>query len=139
MRKGSHTQYDIKYHIVWITKYRYKVLNGKIAYRLRELLRQGCEARRITIIKGSISKEHVHMLVSCPPNISVSDMMQYLKGRSSKKLQEEFPELKKKYWGQHLWAAGYFCRTVGTVIEDMIKDYIEKQEDDFEETFKIVK
>lgn len=79
------------------------------------------------------------MLVSCPPNISVSDMMQYLKGRSSKKLQEEFPELKKKYWGQHLWAAGYFCRTVGTVTEDMIKDYIEKQEDDFEETFKIVK
>ena len=139
MRKGSHTQYDIKYHIVWITKYRYKVLNGKIAYRLRELLRQGCEARRITIIKGSISKEHVHMLVSCPPNISVSDMMQYLKGRSSKKLQEEFPELKKKYWGQHLWAAGYFCRTVWTVTEDMIKDYIEKQEDDFEETFKIVK
>ena len=139
MRKGSHTQYDIKYHIVWITKYRYKVLNGKIAYRLRELLRQGCEARRITIIKGSISKEHVHMLVSCPPNISVSDMMQYLKGRSSKILQEEFPELKKKYWGQHLWAAGYFCRTVGTVTEDMIKDYIEKQEDDFEETFKIVK
>ena len=139
MRKGSHTQYDIKYHIVWITKYRYKVLNGKIAYRLRELLRQGCEARRITIIKGSISKEHVHMLVSCPPNISVSDMKQYLKGRSSKKLQEEFPELKKKYWGQHLWAAGYFCRTVGTVTEDMIKDYIEKQEDDFEETFKIVK
>lgn len=139
MRKGSHTQYDIKYHIVWITKYRYKVLNGKIAYRLRELLRQGCEARRITIIKGSISKEHVHMLVSCPPNISVSDMMQYLKGRSLKKLQEEFPELKKKYWGQHLWAAGYFCRTVGTVTEDMIKDYIEKQEDDFEETFKIVK
>ena len=139
MRKGSHTQYDIKYHIVWITKYRYKVLNGKIAYRLRELLRQGCEARRITIIKGSISKEHVHMLVSCPPNISVSDMMQYLKGRSSKKLQEEFPELKKKFWGQHLWAAGYFCRTVGTVTEDMIKDYIEKQEDDFEETFKIVK
>lgn len=103
------------------------------------MLRQGCEARRITIIKGSISKEHVHMLVSCPPNISVSDMMQYLKGRSSKKLQEEFPELKKKYWGQHLWAAGYFCRTVGTVTEDMIKDYIEKQEDDFEETFKIVK
>ena len=139
MRKGSHTQYDIKYHIVWITKYRYKVLNGKIAYRLRELLRQGCEARRISIIKGSISKEHVYMLVSCPPNISVSDMMQYLKGRSSKKLQEEFPELKKKYWGQHLWASGYFCRTVGTVTEDMIKDYIEKQDDDFEDTFKIVK
>lgn len=90
VRKGSHTQYDIQYHIVWITKYRYKILNGKIAYRLRELIRQGCEARNIQIIKGSISRDHVHMLVSCPPNISVAQMMQYLKGRSSKKLEEEF-------------------------------------------------
>ena len=97
VRKGSHTQYDIQYHIVWITKYRYKILNGKIAYRLRELIRQRCEARNIQIIKGSISRDHVHMLVSCPPNISVAQMMQYLKGRSSKKLQEEFPILKRKY------------------------------------------
>lgn len=139
MRKGSHTQYDIKYHIVWITKYRYKVLRGKIAFRLRELIRQGCEARNIIIVKGSISSDHVHMLVSCPPNISVSDMMQYLKGRSSKKLQEEFPELKKKYWGQHLWATGYFCRSVGTVTDEIIKEYIEKQDKDLDETFKIVK
>ena len=139
MRKGAHTQYDIKYHIIWITKYRYKVLSGKIAYRLRELLRQGCEARNIIIVKGSISKDHVHMLVSCPPNISVSDMMQYLKGRSSKKLQEEFPELKKRYWGQHLWATGYFCRTVGTVTDEIIKEYIEKQEEELDKTFKIVK
>lgn len=139
MRKGAHTQYDIEYHIVWITKYRYKILSGKIAYRLRELLRQGCEARNITIVRGSVSKEHVHMLVSCPPNISVSDMMQYLKGRSSKKLQEEFPELRKKYWGQHLWASGYFCRTVGNVTESMIKEYIENQDDSLDEIFKIVK
>ena len=139
MRKGSHTQYDIKYHIVWITKYRYKVLRGKIAFRLRELIRQGCEARNIIIVKGSISSDHVHMLVSCPPNISVSDMTQYLKGRSSKKLQEEFPELKKKYWGQHLWATGYFCRSVGTVTDEIIKEYIEKQDKDLDETFKIVK
>ena len=139
MRKGAHTQYDIQYHIVWITKYRYKILNGKIAYSLRELIRQGCEARNIQIIKGSISKDHVHMLVSCPPNISVSQMMQYLKGRSSKKLQEEFPELKRKYWGQHVWDTGYFCRTVGTVTNEMIKEYIENQTDDTEEIFKIVK
>ena len=139
MRKGSHTQYDIKYHIVWITKYRYKVLRGKIAFRLRELIRQGCEARNIIIVKGSISSDHVHMLVSCPPNISVSDMIQYLKGRSSKKLQEDFPELKKKYWGQHLWATGYFCRSVGTVTDEIIKEYIEKQDKDLDETFKIVK
>lgn len=79
------------------------------------------------------------MLVYCPPNISVSQMMQYLKGRSSKKLQEEFPELKKRYWEQHIWATGYFCRTVGTVTEEIIKEYIENQTDDTKEIFKIVK
>ena len=136
-RVGSHTQYDIQYHIVWTTKYRYKVLNGKVAERLRELIRQGCEARGITIIQGSIGKEHVHMLVSCTPNISVSQMLQYLKGRSSRILQEEFRELKKKYWGQHLWAPGYFCRTVGTVTEDMIREYIKNQKNEIDDIFKI--
>ncbi len=126
---GSHTVHDIQYHIVWTTKYRYKILKGKTAERLRELLRQGCEARGIKIIKGSINKEHVHMLVGCPPTIAPSKMMQYLKGRSSKILQEEFDDLKKRYWGQHLWAPGYFIRTVGTVTEEMIKEYIENQGD----------
>ena len=69
MRKISHVQYDIEYHLVWTTKYRYKVLNGKIAERLREIIRQICNNEDVTIIKGSIGKEHVHMLVSCPPNI----------------------------------------------------------------------
>ena len=138
-RKGSHTQYDIQYHIVWTTKYRYKVLNGKVAERLRELIRQGCEAKSITIIQGAIGREHVHMLISCPPNIAVSQIAQYLIGRSSKILQEEFKELKKKYWGQHLWAPGYFCRTVGTVTEEMIKEYIKNQKDNVEEVFKIIR
>ncbi len=136
-RNGSHTQYDIQYHLVWTTKYRYKILNGRVAERLRELIRQGCEARDITIIQGSIGREHVHILVSCPPNISVSQIVQYLKGRSSKLLQEEFKELKKKYWGQHLWAPGYFCRTVGTVTEEIIREYIKNQKDDIDEIFKI--
>ena len=78
------------------------------------------------------------MLVSCPPNISVTQMMQYLKGRSSKKLQEEFPILKRKYWGQHIWAVGYFCRTVGTVTDEIIKEYIENQTDNTKEVFKII-
>jgi len=137
-RKSSHAQYDIQYHIVWTTKYRYKVLNGKVAERARELIRQGCEARGITIIQGTIGKEHVHLLISCPPSLSVSQIAQYLKGRSSRLLQEEFKELKKKYWGQHLWAPGYFCRTVGTVTQEMIIEYIKNQRDDYEETFKIV-
>ena len=127
-RKGSHNTYDIKYHIIWVTKYRYKVLEGKIAQRLRELIRQGCEARGMTIIQGSIGKDHVHMLISCPPDLSPSKIAQYIKGRSSKLIQDEFPELKKRYWGQHLWARGYFCATVGSVDAETIRLYVENQE-----------
>ena len=112
MRKGSCTQYDIQYHIVWTTKYRYEILNGKIASRLRVLLMQGCVARGITIIRGNITRNHVHLLLSCPPTIAPAKVVQYLKERSSKILQEEFNTLKRKYWGQHLWSPGYFCRSV---------------------------
>ena len=139
MRKGAHTQYDIQYHIVWTTKYRYNILKDKIALRMRELIRQGCSARKVTIIKGNVGKSHVHLLVSCPPSISVSKLVQYLKGRSSKIIQEEFPALKKRYWGQHMWGIGYFCRSVGTVTDEEIKEYIEKQKDDIDEIFKISK
>jgi len=136
--KGSHTVHDIKYHIIWVTKYRYKVLNKNISARLRELIRQGCDARQITIIRGSIGKDHVHMLIGCNPSIAPSKIVQYLKGRSSRLIQDEFPELKKKYWGQHLWARGYFCATVGSVTEETIKNYIENQElGDDENIFKI--
>ena len=129
-RTGTHTVYDIKFHLVWITKYRYKILKGNIGQRLRILLKQGCEARDIGIIRGHIAPDHVHMLVSIPPSLSVSDVAKYLKGRSSHLLQDEFPELKKRYWGQHLWARGYFCATVGTVTEEMIKQYIENHQDE---------
>lgn len=125
---SSHTVYDIKYHMIWVTKYRYKVLGGNMSKRLRELIRQGCEARNITIVQGSIGKDHVHMLISCPPSMAPSKIAQYLKGRSSRLLQEEFSELKKKYWGQHLWSRGYFCATVGSVTEETIRRYIENQE-----------
>ncbi len=137
MRKGSHTQYDIQYHIVWTTKYRYEVLIGKIAQRLRVLITQGCSAREITIIRGNITKNHVHLLLSCSPNIAPSKIVQYLKGRSSKILQEEFNQLKRRYWGQQLWSPGYFCRSVGTVTQEIIQAYIEDQTDDIEKTFKI--
>ena len=138
IKYSSHAVYDIQYHIVWTTKYRYKVLQGKVAERLRELLKQGCEARGMKIIRGSVGKDHVHMLISCPPTLAPCQIMQYLKGRSSKMLQEEFIELKKRYWGQHLWAVGYFCRTVGAVTEEMIKQYIEEQgKEKIDEIFKI--
>ena len=78
------------------------------------------------------------MLIWCSPNIAPSKIVQYLKGRSSRLIQDEFPELKKRYWGQHLWARGYFCATVGSVTEETIKRYIESQElSDKEDIFKI--
>jgi putative transposase len=137
-QKGSHTVYSIEYHVVWTTKYRYKILQGKIALRLREVIRQGCQAYGITIVRGSVGKDHVHLLISCPPTLAPSKIMQLLKGRSSKIMQEEFEELRKRYWGRHLWATGYFCRTVGTVTEEAIKEYIENQTDESNETFKII-
>jgi putative transposase len=126
-RTGGHSVYDLKYHFVWITKYRYQILKGKVAQRTREIIRQGCVARNIIIVRGSVGKDHVHLLVSCPPVLSPSKVAQYLKGRSSRLLQEEYPQLKQQYWGQHLWARGYFCATVGAVNEETIREYIEGQ------------
>ena len=138
MRKNSHVQYDIEYHIVWTTKYRYRVIEGKIAERTRRLIVQGCNSKNVTIIKGSVGKEHIHLLVSCPPSLSVSKLVQQLKGKTSRTLQMEFKELKKRYWGRHLWSSGYFCRSVGTVTRNIIKEYIENQEDEYDENFKII-
>ena len=137
-RKGSHTVYDIKYHFVWITKYRYPVLKGEVALRARELLRQGCEANNIRILKGSVGKDHIHMLLSCPTTMSPSEIVQKLKGRTSRLLQEEFPALRKKYWGQHMWGRGYFCGTVGEVDQKTIESYIEHQGEEDDDNFTVV-
>ena len=127
-RRGPHTVYDIQYHYVWVTKYRYKILTGEVAHRVRELIRQCCETRNITILSGHVSNDHIHLHVSCPPELSPSKIVQYLKGRSSRMLQIEFPHLQKRYWGKHLWARGYFCATIGKVTEKMIQAYIEQQD-----------
>ena len=136
-RYGSHTVYTIEYHFVWITKYRYKVLVGEIGLRIRDLVRQFCEANEIQILKGVVSKDHVHILVNAPPHIAPSDIMRRIKGRSSSKLFDEFPHIKKRYWGRHFWARGYFCATVGQMTEEMIKEYLDhhfepKKDDDFQ-------
>ena len=127
---SSHARYDIKYHIVWITKYRYKAITPEIGKRLKELLMQGCRCRGITIVTGHIDTDHVHLLLSCPPSMSPSKIVQYLKGRSSRILQDEYPKLRKQYWGQHLLGRGYFCATSGVVTEEMIKEYIKKHVED---------
>ena len=127
-RKGPHTVYDIQYHFVWVTKYRYHILKGDVALRARELICQTCEARQITILAGHVSKDHIHLHVSSPPELVPSKIAQYVKGRSSRLIQQEFPHLRKRYWGKHVWARGYFCASVGQVTEKMIAAYIEQQE-----------
>jgi putative transposase len=128
-RKTAHSVYDLKYHLVWVTKYRKPVLKGEIAARLRDLIRQTCAPLEVYIISGHVSVDHVHLLVSVPPHQAVSDLMQRLKGRSSRKLLEEFGELSRQYWGRHLWARGYFAVSSGNVTDDVIKEYIESHRD----------
>ena len=127
-RKGSHTVYDIKYHIVWITKYRKPVLRGEVANQVRELVRQTCATLDVYIVSGHVAKDHLHLLVSVPPNLAVSDLVQRLKGRTSRRLLEDFTELNRQFWGRHLWARGYFVASSGNVTDEVIKQYIESQE-----------
>ena len=122
--QGSHTKYKIEYHFVWVTKYRYAMLVGDLATRVRDLVRQTCERYEIQILRGVVSKDHVHILVSAPPDISPSTIMRWVKGRTSRKIFEEFPHVKKRYWGQHFWARGYFCVTAGELTKEMIQEYL---------------
>ena len=125
----SHTVYYHRYHIVWITKYRYKVLTYDIKKRVREIIAVVSEELNIKIENGVISSDHIHIFANIPPHIKVSEFVQKAKGRSSKKIQEEFPILRKKYWGRHLWARGYFSSTSGNVTDDMINEYINRHTD----------
>ena len=127
-RKSSHCAYDIKYHIVWISKYRKPVITGKIAERARELMRQTCTQNDVEILAGHVSKDHIHLLVSVPPHLSASKLVQYLKGYSSRKLQMEYKDLNKQFWGKHLWARGYFVASSGNVTDEVIAEYIKNQD-----------
>ena len=123
-RYGSHTVYNIEYHFVWVTKYRDKVLTGDGALRVREMGRQTCELCEIKSLPGVVSKDQVHILVSAPPHMAPSAIMRRIKGRTASKRFEEFPRLKKRYWGRHFWARGYFCATVGQMTEEMVQEYL---------------
>ena len=127
-RKTSHSTYDIKYHIVWITKYRKSVMIGQIALRTRDLIRMVCSKNDVEILSGHVGKDHIHLLVSVPPYLSASKLVQYIKGYSSKKLQMEYKELNRQYWGQHMWARGYFVAISGNVTDEIIAEYIRCQD-----------
>ena len=127
-RHGSHTVYQCHYHFVFIPKYRKPVLRGEVGQRLRELVREICKSYDIEILKGHIRPDHVHLLLSVPPTLSPSRVMNAIKGKSSNRLMRDFRTLNRTFWGRHLWARGYFCATSGNVTDDVIARYIEQQD-----------
>lgn len=124
-RQGSHSVYQLQVHVVFCTKYRYRVLRGEIQERCRDLIRQVCDALDIRIIKGVVSSDHVHLHLSYPPKHSVSEIMRRIKGRSARKLLQEYPTLRKRYWGGHFWGIGYGAWSTGEITEDIVNEYLE--------------
>ena len=125
-RYGGHTVSRLTAHLVWVTKYRYKVLDGDVQKRCRELLIQICDSEDVRILSGVVSKDHVHMHVEYPPSLRLSDLAKRLKGRSSRLLQKEHPALQKRYWGKHLWAIGYGAWSTGNITKEVVEEYIKR-------------
>ena len=136
-RHGAHTKFQIHLHIVWITKYRKAIMVGEVGNRVREIIRQVCREEDVEIIKGHVSKDHVHLFVSIPPKVTISRFVQRVKGFSAYKLLMEFKHLQKVFWGNHVWARGYFCVSSGNVSDEVIKEYIEKQGRERDEDFSV--
>jgi putative transposase len=128
-RKNSHSVSRLSVHIVWVTKYRYHVLTGDVQLRCRDLVIQICNAENVQILKGVVSKDHVHIHAEYPPSLSISMLVKKLKGRTSRLLQQEFPALGKKYWGQHFWAIGYGAWSTGNITDEMVQEYLEHHRD----------
>ena len=127
-RKSSHAVFRLRYHFVFITKYRKPALRGDIALEVRRLIREICRSRDIEIVKGHIRSDHVHLLLDVPPSLAPSKVMQAIKGKTSHHLLQDHRRLRKEFWGRHLWARGYFVATTGTVTDETVARYIETQD-----------
>ena len=128
-RSLSHTKWKCQYHIVFIPKYRKKVLYGKMREDVREIIRILCRYKKVEIISGAVCIDHVHLCVSIPPKMRVSEFMGYLKGKSTLMIYDRHPNLQNK-WDKAFWARGYYVATVGNVTETAIKKYIAEQSEE---------
>ena len=126
---GAHTKHKLRYHLVWVPKYRKRVLIGKLAGRLKILLEEAAEVNGWRIEELSVMRDHIHMLVQIGPEQSVSRIVQIFKGGTSRILRQEFTELEEFLWGDSLWADGYFAESVGVSDEQMVRRYIRDQHD----------
>ena len=125
----QHTRWNCTYHLVFIPKYRRKVMYGETKKDLRDIIKKLCEMKGVQIIEGKICVDHVHMYVAIPPKFAVSEFMSYLKGKSTLMLFDRHPEFRTKKRDQHFWARGYYVATVGNVNEATIIEYIRNQEE----------
>ena len=133
-KKLSHVIYKCEYHLVWVPKYRFRILTGEIKKLVEEDIKMLCEWKKCEIQEMSVQSDHVHLVLSIPPKVSVSDMMGILKGKLAIKLFKSYPRLKQKpYWGNRFWARGYFVSTVG-IDEEVIKRYVKYQEEEEKRT-----
>ena len=123
--KSAHTRFHHRFHVVWATKYRYKVLQEPMRDHICKIIIKTCAQLPIHIVKGVLARDHVHMFLSIPPKLSLLDVMQRIKGRSSRRIKMEFSELPKRYWRRRFWARGYFSTTSGNVTYDVINHYLE--------------
>ena len=138
-RNSSHAVYRLRYHFVFITKYRKPALRGEIGKEVRDLTREIFRSLDIEIVKGHVRPDHVHLLLDVPPRLAPSRVMQAIKGKTSHHLLQDHRKLRKEFWGRHLWARGYFVATTGNVSDTMVAEYIETQDvetrdDDFRVT-----
>ena len=124
-RHHGHSTSRLTAHIVWVTKYRYHVLEGEVQRRCRALIIQICDSEDVRILKGVVSKDHVHMHVEYPPSLAISELLKRLKGRTSRMLQMEYPHLRKRYWGKHFWAIGYGVWSTGNITDELVQKYLE--------------
>lgn len=126
--KLSHVIWHCEYHLVWVPKYRYRVLKGPVKREVEQCIRVYCSQLKCEIVELNVQDDHVHLLVKIPPKESVSKVMGMLKGRTAIKIFRNFPHLKQKpYWGNHFWAKGYCVDTVG-LDSEMIRKYVKHQE-----------
>lgn len=131
MRKSTHNAtYDIQYHFVWIPKYRKRVLINNVKDRIIQLINQCAEVNSFEILELNIQTNHVHLLLSAKPRYSPAEIMRLIKGGSSKRIREEFPELEEFLWGDSFWADGYFVSTHSNITEQIIRNYINSQDSD---------
>ena len=110
-KKQSHVIYKCDYHIVWVPKYRFRILKGAIKDLVYQDVKNLCQWKQCEVQELNVQEDHIHLLVSIPPKVSVSKLMGTLKGKIAIKLFKSYPKLKQKpYWGNHFWARGYFCK-----------------------------